>query len=81
MASLLTFYYIKIELFFSHRAYLQLDSEAYLKQYTVTHRPIARQRLNKHIPRQRVRNNRGYVKQRMCFIFGPTRGYITRSQQ
>jgi hypothetical protein len=60
---------------------LKVDRRIILK-YAVTYSPMARQRLNKHIPRQRIRNNIGHpFLGNGCFLRGPTRGHIMRSQQ
>jgi hypothetical protein len=60
----------------------------YLAQDIVTHRPIARQGLGKHIPAEAyARNNRTSIArqriskqtstiQRLCFLRGPCRGII-----
>jgi hypothetical protein len=48
----------------------------------VTYKPIARQRLGKHIPAEdNARNSRTYIARRRCFPWGPPRGYITGSSK
>jgi hypothetical protein len=49
--------------------------------YVDSHVPIAKQQLSKHIPANTQQYKISIARERMCFqCYGPTRGYITRSQ-